>query len=101
MRHLPIAIESTVRTDGLGLAVPSLDETGPEFLEEIKAYLDCRSRGVVPRAVAGRGVGGILQLLCPADPSVPQAVDAVGGGPERLPPGGLARSRRPPGPVWA
>jgi RNA polymerase sigma-70 factor, ECF subfamily len=28
--------------------VRSIDESGPQFLDEIKAYLDCRSRGVEP-----------------------------------------------------
>src|SRR4051812_14542625 len=48
MRHLPNASESAAGTRGHGMAVRSLDEAGRESLDKIKAYLDCRSRGVTP-----------------------------------------------------
>ena len=48
MRHLPMESGPLARAGGRGVAVRSLDEASPEFLDEIKAYLDCRSRGVDP-----------------------------------------------------
>ena len=48
MRHLPIASESAAGMAATRWPCDPFDEAGPEFLEEIKAYLDCRSRGVEP-----------------------------------------------------
>ncbi len=48
MRHLRTRPGSTSWSGVRTSAVRTLDEAGPEFLEEIKAYLDCRSRGVDP-----------------------------------------------------
>jgi RNA polymerase sigma-70 factor (ECF subfamily) len=56
---------ATARAGGAGRAVRSLDETGPEFLDEIKAYLDCRSRGVDPPPSLAEAWEGFYGVYAP------------------------------------
>ena len=48
MRHSPIAAKPHVGARGPGVTAQSFDDWGEENLEESKAYLECRSRGVEP-----------------------------------------------------
>lgn len=48
MPHLPLSMDSATSTDGARTGVRPFDEPGPELIDDIKAYLECRSRGVDP-----------------------------------------------------
>ncbi len=65
MRHLPTSPGSDARAEETAMTARSLDEPGQEVLDEIKAYLLCRSRGVEPPPPLAEAWNGFYQHYAP------------------------------------
>lgn len=65
MRHHPIASDSVVAANSPGVGARACDEPGAEFLDEIKAYLNCRSRGAEPPPLLAEAWSGFYEHYTP------------------------------------
>jgi RNA polymerase sigma-70 factor, ECF subfamily len=65
MSYLPVGAGWASVADEAGTTARWLDEPGVEHLDQIKAYLDCRSRGVPPPAALTQAWEGFYGFYAP------------------------------------